>query len=76
MPQQTTQSQINILSTILKEVRALRKEVSFLIPEESVEDYKHPARIGYPKNIQKTRNNLQGKLARPPSAHKKTKGSC
>ena len=35
----------DLLQMILEEVRTLRDEVRFIIPEEGLEGYAHPARI-------------------------------
>ncbi|MDO8751932.1 MAG: hypothetical protein Q7J22_00030 [Candidatus Wolfebacteria bacterium] len=38
-------TQSDTLTAILDEVRMLRKELSFLIPTESIGDYAHPKRL-------------------------------
>ncbi len=34
-----------LLCTVLKEVRSLRREVSLALPHENLDEYAHPARI-------------------------------
>jgi hypothetical protein len=44
MLQPTTQS-AKLLRAILQELKLLRTEVSFLFPQDKLEDYAHPTRI-------------------------------
>ena len=34
-----------LLSKVLREVRSLRRDIDIMVPSESFDDYKHPARI-------------------------------
>ncbi len=44
MPRQTIRTR-DLLQIILEEVRTLRDEVRLIMPEETLEEYAHPARI-------------------------------
>jgi hypothetical protein len=34
-----------LLSSVLREVKSLRRDIDLIVPSESLENYKHPARI-------------------------------
>ena len=44
-----------LLSAVLREIHLLRREISFVLPQEDIKDYFHPSRVkpSYQKAIKK-----------------------